>query len=317
MKGKLIKTLYKAKFAAKKYSPEILLAVGVVAGVGCLVEACKGSLKVEQILDEHSEKIDKIETAVGMECEDGTVYSEEDQKKDTLILYRNTAVKFIKTYWKAAVLGLVSVTCVLAGFGIMKKRYLTTTATLAAVESAFGKYRDRVVEDLGKAKDLEYRYGMKVEEVDVVDADGKPTGEKNYELLTSDDETDTKLKMDRDCSVYSKFFDSISAYYSKNPEDNRFFLTNTMKDLNRQLQKQGYLWLNDAYRALGLPETMAGQQAGWIANGTYGDPFVDFDMFNIRPKNRDFINGIEPVILVDFNCMGDIREQVSRILYTV
>ena len=45
---------------AKKYSPEILIGVGIVGTVVSGVMACKATLKVNDILDDSKDKIDKI-----------------------------------------------------------------------------------------------------------------------------------------------------------------------------------------------------------------------------------------------------------------
>ena len=64
---------------------------------------------------------------------------------------------------------------------------------------------------------------------------------------------------------------------------------------------------------LGAPRTKAGQIVGWIYDEKHpvGDNFVDFGIFNIHnPSNRDFINGYEEAILLDFNVDGNILEMM-------
>ena len=56
---------------------------------------------------------------------------------------------------------------------------------------------------------------------------------------------------------------------------------------------------------LGIPKTKAGQVVGWIKGN--GDDFIDFGIFDIhREKARDFVNGYERSILLDFNVDGEI-----------
>ena len=56
--------LAKASFKVKKYSPEILLATGIAAGIAGTVMACKETLKVDEVIKEHKETIDKINTCL-------------------------------------------------------------------------------------------------------------------------------------------------------------------------------------------------------------------------------------------------------------
>ena len=49
----------KVGFKLQKHSPEILMVVGVVGAVASAVVACKATLKVEEIVDDTKEKMDK------------------------------------------------------------------------------------------------------------------------------------------------------------------------------------------------------------------------------------------------------------------
>ena len=65
---------------------------------------------------------------------------------------------------------------------------------------------------------------------------------------------------------------------------------------------------------LGIPKTQAGQIVGWIYDEKepMGDNFVDFGIYDInKPSNRDFVNGHERSIWLDFNVDGDIWSLMS------
>jgi len=57
--------LNKIGFGLKKRSPEILVAVGVVGTVVSAVMACKATTKINTILDETKEQLDKIHEYAG------------------------------------------------------------------------------------------------------------------------------------------------------------------------------------------------------------------------------------------------------------
>ena len=69
------------------------------------------------------------------------------------------------------------------------------------------------------------------------------------------------------------------------------------------------MFLNEVYDLLGIQRSKAGNIVGWIYDekNPVGDNFVDFGIYDInRPKNRDFVNGYERTIILDFNVDGDI-----------
>ena len=82
---------------------------------------------------------------------------------------------------------------------------------------------------------------------------------------------------------------------------------------NEKLKAKGYLFLNDVYKMLGIPATKAGQIVGWIYDekNPIGDNFVDFGLYDMnKPVVRDFVNGYERTILLDFNVDGNILEMM-------
>lgn len=107
-------------------------------------------------------------------------------------------------------------------------------------------------------------------------------------------------------SVYARFFDESCVGWSKNSEYNLMFLRWKQLYANDLLRAKGHLLLNDVYRQLGIPESKAGCVVGWIydENNPLGDNFVDFGLNDLR--NKDFINGYETCVLLDFNVNGVI-----------
>ena len=62
---------------------------------------------------------------------------------------------------------------------------------------------------------------------------------------------------------------------------------------------------------LGIEETRAGQVVGWVYDekNPVGDNFVDFGIYDLyNEKARDFVNGRERSILLDFNIDGNILD---------
>ena len=91
------------------------------------------------------------------------------------------------------------------------------------------------------------------------------------------------------------------------------FLNAQQNYANDLLKSKGYLFLNDVYDMLGIPKTKAGQVVGWVydpENPNSGDNYVDFGIYDAyNEKARDFVNGYERTILLDFNVDGYILDK--------
>ena len=261
----ITRTLNKAAFKFKKHSPEILVVAGVVGVVGSAVMACKATTKVNDILDDTKDQLDKIheagerlENGETLMLKDGEEYTIEQNKKDLTIVYAQTALKFAKLYGPAVIIGGLSITAILAGHNITRKRNIALAAAYTAVDKSFKEYRGRVVERFGEALDKELKYGIKSKEVD--------------EVVTNEDGTESVVKKTVDVvdatnpmnvSEYARFFDDGCAGWTKDPEYNLMFLRDQQRYANDLLKAKGHLFLNEVYDLLGIPRTKAGQIVGW------------------------------------------------------
>ena len=238
--------------------------------------------------------------------EDVKNYTSQDLKKDTTIIYTQTAVKFIKLYGPAIVLGAMSITSMLASNNILRKRNVALAAAYATVDKGFKEYRSRVIERFGKDMDREFKYNIKAKEIEETtkDAKGKEkTTKKTIEVADVNEYSD-----------YARFFDELCSGWKRDAEYNLMFIKHQQNYANEKLQKQGYLFLNDVYDMLGIPKTKAGQIVGWIydeAHPDIYDNFVDFGIYDLyNERARDFVNGREKSILLDFNVDGNILDLI-------
>lgn len=286
-------------FKLKKHSPEIMVIAGVVGVVASAVMACKATTKASDIVEETKDQMDKIKTVA--ETHDAEEYSEEDMKKDTTIVYTQAAVKFIKLYAPSVLLGAASITSILAGHNITRKRNIALAAAYATIDKGFKNYRANVVERFGKDLDKELRYNVKAKEFDEIvtnDKGKEKTVKKSVEIADPNTYSD-----------YARFFDDGCTGWQKDAELNLVFLKHQQNYANELLQRKGHLFLNEVYDMLGIPRTKAGQIVGWVYDekNKRGDNFVDFGIYDMnREKVRDFVNGYERTILLDFNVDGDI-----------
>lgn len=293
----------RAGLQIKKHSPEILMVAGIAGTVASTVLACKATTKVSAILDETKETTTIINEGMKNGNVNGKEYTQEDGKKDLTIVYAQTGIKLVKLYAPAVILGALSITSIVAGHNILKKRNIALAAAYAVVDKGFKDYRKNVVNRFGEELDKELRYNIKAKEIEVESTNekGKKTTKKEVVNVANPLE---------DISPYARFYDCGNKGWEKDPELNLMFLRQQQNWANEKLRNQGHLYLNEVYDMLGIPRCKAGQVVGWVYKyneDIKNDTYVDFGIYNInRPANRDFVNGYEPTILLDFNVDGPI-----------
>ena len=296
------RSINRMRFKLKKHSPEILAATGTIGVVTSAVMACKATTKLGTILEKTKTDMEVIRTAMEHpEYLEPEKYTEDDGKNDIRILYAKTGLNIIKLYAPSVILGGLSITAMLTSNNILRKRNIALAAAYTAVDKGFKEYRSRVVERFGEEMDRELRYNLKSKEIEetVVDEKGK---EKTVKKTVNVVDPSTY-------SVYARFYDDGCNGWTKNPEDNLYFLKCQENYANDLLKTRGHLFLNEVYDMLGIPRTQAGQIVGWVYDekNPVGDNFVDFGILDLYDeKKREFVNGYERTILLDFNVDGEI-----------
>ena len=213
LKENLVTNFYKCEGLVKKHSPEILAGVGVVGVVASTILACKATMKVNDILTDAKEQIDKVNSVKNNPAY-ADRYSEEDAKKDLSVVYVQKGVELVKVYLPAFTLGAVSIGCLLSSNNILRKRNAALGAAYATLDKSYKAYRNRVVERFGSEVEKEIRYNIKGEEVekkDVTTPEPKPkkkTLEEELKGLWGEDYT----------SNLEKAKSGIVAVKQKNPE---------------------------------------------------------------------------------------------------
>lgn len=299
--AKFSRAIHNVGFQLKKYSPEIMTVAGIVGMVTSTVMACKATTKASEIIDETKTSVSMIHDLVADQAVPESEYSEEDSKRDLVIVYSKAAMKFIKLYGPSLAIAGLSAGSILSSTTILRKRNIAIGTAYTALDRSFRTYRDRVIEKFGEDFDKELKYGTttKVIEETTVDENGN-------------EKTETKTVTVADpnnYSIYARFYDDGCAGWTKNPEYNLIFLNQQQSWANDKLKANGHLFLNEVYEMLGIPKTAIGQRVGWVydEDDPTGDNFVDFGIYDLyNEKARDFVNGYERTILLDFNVDGDI-----------
>ncbi len=297
-------------FGLKKHSPEILVAVGICGAITSTILACKATTKISSVLDKAHKDLEPIREVQKSENFSEN-YTREDLKKDLAIVYIQTGLGFAKLYVSSIIVGSLSIVAVLSAIGILKKRSVALTAAYAAIDRSFKEYRERVTARFGERVDRELKYNLKSKEIEehTVDEKGREKTEKKTVDIT---------EVAHDYSDYARFFDDGCEGWEKDSEYNLMFLRSEQNYANDKLKARGYLFLNEVYERLGISPTKAGQVVGWLYKPNdpkhNGDNYVDFGIYEIyREGARDFVNGRERSILLDFNVDGPIINSIEDV----
>jgi len=290
-----------------KHSPEILLVTGIASAIAGTILACRATLKVDEVMDAHNMKIDKIHST-WQKVQDGELelakYSETDKQKDITVTYVQTAWEFIKIYGPAVSLGAASIVCILSSHGIMRKRSVALIAAYNALEEGFSAYRKRVKDEFGEEKEYMLRHGIKKQQVveSEVDKDGISHSVVKDRFTTEPGYTP---------SIYARVFDETCFEWTKDAQYNMLFLQQQQNFFNEMLIVKGHVFLNEVYDALGIPRSTPGSIVGWVISKGHGDNYIDFGIFNgENPRAAAFINGYERSVLLDFNVDGVIYDKI-------
>ena len=314
--GKVGRTFNKTKLSIQKHSPEILMISGAIGVVSSAIMACRATTKLSKVMDEHKITVEQIHHVANHPevLPEKQTYTKDDMKKDLTITYAKTGLNIVKLYAPSVILGSLSLTCMISSNNILRKRNAALAAAYTAVDNGFKNYRNNVVERFGKEVDKELKYNIKAKEIEETktDKDGKEKKIKKTVNVSSID----------GYSDYARFFDNGCDNWQKDAEHNLWYLRQQQNYANELLKSRGYLFLNEVYDMLGIPRSKAGQMVGWIYNDkdpkhlAEHDNHVDFGIYNINVEaNRDFVNGIEPTILLDFNVDGPIYDLIED-MYT-
>lgn len=295
IKTGIISAVYTSKRFIIKHSPEILVGVGVVGVVGGTVMACKATVVASDVVEDLKNEIEDISHK---QYPDST---KDLYKKDIAKAYISHGFEIAKVYAPAVTTEALGVTALLCAYGIIKKRNVALIGAYKSLEGIFSDYRGRVIDELGENADFKFLHGYAEDDIEEESPGVKTIN--GYIPPTN-------------ISGYSRIFDEYNPNWSKNPQDNRFFLAQQQAYFNNLLHVQGHVFLNEVYDALGFDRSGAGAIVGWVLDGPDSDNFIDFGIYNILPQNdtsesrSDFINGRAPSVLLDFNVDGVIYDLI-------
>jgi len=297
----------KSGLILKMRSPELLLVGGVIGVVGAAVMACRATLKVEEVLEKAEEKFDKIKNFAGTEQMSVEEYKKSYYGKDIMTAYIQTGWDFVKLYGPWVAVGAASISLIITGHIILKRRNFALMAAYKTLDEGFKAYQRRVAAKYGVEEEYNLRHGIskcELTEMGYTDENGV-----EHPPVVS-----TATVAPYDASIYARYYkqrreygDGGTLHWSPIQGHNRMNLKAAQTSFNNQLQQMGHVFLNEVYDALGYERTSYGQAVGWVLKGD-GDGFIDFGMNSAY--NAGFMNDETQDCLLDFNVDGVVFDRI-------
>jgi hypothetical protein len=164
---------------------------------------------------------------------------EEYDKKEEL-----TTQEIIKLTWKVFIppvlMGITSIVCILGANSINANRNAALAALYSLSETAFREYKEKVVEQIGRSKEIQVRDSIAKDRVTT-----NPPGDRTIIITGNGDVL---------C------YDALSDRYFRSSAEK---IRQQVLELNYNLMSEMWLYLNDLYYALGLPSNKLGGQMGF------------------------------------------------------
>lgn len=236
----LVKVFKNVQTVVKKHQPEILTGLGVAGFVTTTVMAVKATPKALEVLAEIKED-----------------HKDDTDKKEYC---KDFVKKVVPLYVPSAVVGGLSIGCVICANSINTKRNAALAAAYALSESALTEYKEKVVETIGEKKEKVVREAVAQGRVE------KNPIENKEVIYTGDGDT---LCMD----YFSKRYFKSSIDKLKKVEN----------DLNRRMLLESYVSLNDFYYEIGLSGTKQGDLLGWNIDKGYLKFELDATIVDDKP----------------------------------
>ena len=308
--GKIIK---KVKFR----SPELFIGAGVVGLVGAAVVAVRRGVRWHTAAK--AEVLHDLETI--KKAEGSPQYTREDRVRDYAQVIGKGVWSFTQIYGPSVAVGAASVVSILAGTGILKGRLAAMTSAAATAQAALDRYRQRVREKLGEDADYEFAYEVSSKKAKIKHEDGSKESLVTYHLVPSSGEWMA-------ASPYSRLWDENAMEWCANRDIQFLTLRSLENHFNRELDVRGVVFLNDVYKALGLPMSKDAALVGWIKDYEKpkmaklaaelgripGDGVISFGVFeNESPSARAYLSGDDDRVVLDFNVDGVIYDLIPAL----
>ncbi len=175
-----------------------------------------------------------------------TLIKEEESKFTGEPLSFPEIVKLTWTFFiPPVIMGATSITCIIGANSINTSRNAALAALYSLSETAFREYKEKVVEQIGRNKEIQVRDSIAKDRLDT-----HPLGDRTIIITGNGDVL---------C------YDALSDRYFRSSAEK---IRQKVLDLSYTLRSETWLDLNDLYYALNIPSTKLGDQMGFDLDRT-------------------------------------------------
>lgn len=296
------------KVKGYKYTPKVLMVVGITTIVASGVYACKQTLKLEERIDDAKAEIDHIkelkedgEYVVNEETGETAEYTDKLYRKDMAYAWAHGLWGIGKLYIVPVVGTVIGVGCVCEGDAINTERVAALTLACTAWSEKFGAYRGNVRREYGDEVDQKMMTGVEVKknlEMNVIDPE---TGELKTK---TEKKVDVIMDIKNVASPYAIIMNDC-AWWREDSNYDEICINAKLSMLQARLSSQHYLYFYDILREFEIldnvnVETIAMAHQTGIIEG-YGDGDLRANPINTSLGSEDFF---KKILLLDFNCIG-------------
>lgn len=303
-KDKLARHAYDTGVTLVKNSPGIALGAGIVGVVGTVILTSRATLKVAPKMEAHKEELLELKKSaaknLAKEIEsEGEVPDNSEYRKGSYILWTRFVRECTRAYAVPLALGVCSIGLLASGYKMQANTITGLTMAYEGLKVTFDKYREAVIEDQGLDADTKYiveAHNAANEELQARAGDSEVFHVDNRFVFGTESSSD---------------FNGRASMWNVN------FLNDVEAAMNRKLDSQGIVFLNEVLAALGMDRTPAGQQLGWVKDPDDSSHVgIDFGWRKLADEmtKHHLINADSsdsaPEILLDFNYDGIVWDKL-------
>lgn len=298
---KLTRATSSVKLFAKDHSPEICMVLGTVELVGTVVSACKASVKFQDALKKHNDRLDTLDR-VKEHQENGTATDEEasiDIDQTRKATYIDLAKEAIIDFGPTVLLGIGTVVTFGIAKGIVTKRLGIVTATAAKLMTENRTMEKNIIDEYG----MEALYKLKGAKTETI-------VNTTVDEETGEVKTESVEYVSNDLS-FCRWFDESHPDWTKYHGSNLKVIQEKLAWANHVLNIRGHLFFNDFLELMGFPDYMKTEEGtiyGWKkyksdeeAKAHGAANYISAGLDDSNPGIRDFINGSNYNVLLRFN----------------